>query len=114
HYPGATPGTLGEAALQQTPPRDMAVEVVERNVVQAVGASGQAFNITGSSNVSIDQSKLIDFSGGNFEGGVKIGDVARGNITKITFSTTPTMAATITDMQALLKQIEALQADVAK
>lgn len=114
HYPGATPGTLGEASLQQTPPRDMAVEVVERKVMQAVGAGGQAFNIIDSSNVAIDQSKLLDFTGAQISGGIKIGDVAKGNITKITFTTSPAEVASVTDMQRVLRQIEALQTDVTK
>lgn len=114
HYPSATPGTLGGTALQQTPPRDMAVEVVEREVAQVVGAGGQAFNITGSSNVSIDQSKLIDFSGAHISGGIKTGDIARGNITKINITTSHAAAASVSDMQALLKQIEVLQANVTK
>lgn len=114
HYPGAMPGTLGEATLQQTPPHDMAVEVIERKVAQAVGASGQAFNITDSSNVSIDQSKLLDFTGAQISGGIKTGDIARGNITKINISASPAAAAFVTDMQQLLKQVETLQADVTK
>lgn len=114
HYPGATPGTLGGVALQQTPPRDMAVEVVERKVAQVVGAGGQAFNITGSSNVSIDQSKLLDFSGAHISGGIKTGDIARGNITKINITTTAAAAASVSDMQALLRQVESLQVDVTK
>lgn len=113
-YPGATPAALGSAPILQTPPRDMAVEIVPRTTVQAIGQGAQVLNLqSGGGSVSIDQSKLIDFSGAMIEGGVKMGDVARGNITKIDINVGASDVAKADTKQELLDLIGKLQAEVA-
>ena len=64
--------------------------------------------------MAIDQRhSLIDFGQGTrIDGGVKIGDVARGNITKIT--STPAAVATARDDRELVGLIDQLRADVAR
>lgn len=97
-YPGATSHNLG--AIQQTPPRRMAVEVVQPAIVQAIGQGAQAFN------------KLIDFSGAHIQGSVKTGDIAGQNITKIDIKVNTADAAAVDSKQELLELIDKLQSDV--
>ena len=111
-YLGASPDTLGPAPIKQTPPPGTAVEVVDRAVVQASGRGAEAFHIQAGHGVTIDQSrKLIDFGKETtFHGPVSFGDVAEGNIIKITF--TSAAAADVRDERDLLGLIDQIRTDV--
>lgn len=98
-YPGATSHNLG--AIEQTAPRRMGVEVMPRPTVQILAEGAQAFN------------KLIDFSGAHIQGGVKTGDIAGQNITKIDIKVNAAQAAAVDSQQELVELIGQLQDEVA-
>jgi hypothetical protein len=114
-YPGAGAGSLGAPVIRQSPPDGTALEQVPVNTVQAIGQGAQALNIHSGGNTTINQSrKLIDFGGAMIEGGVKIGDVAAGNMTKIDIKIGPSDVAQADTRQQLLDLIGTLQAEVAQ
>ena len=73
----------GDGRIAQQPPANTSVRVVERDVIAAIGQGATAIKAEQGSTVTVDNSKLIDFGGATVMGGVRIGDVARGNIIKI-------------------------------
>ena len=93
-------GNLG-APLQE-PPGDTAAALYPRSVIQAWGQGAQAAVAHGG---NIDQSKLIDFGNAQIKGNVSLGDVARGDITKVTINVNTATAAQAHDTPALLAQI---------
>ncbi|HYN90134.1 MAG TPA: hypothetical protein VER55_16485, partial [Ardenticatenaceae bacterium] len=111
HYPGATPQALGEGAIQQTPPRGMAVEEVEKSVVVAVGRGAQAWNVGAGSAVDVDQSRnVVSFGRNNTFGNVTMGDVAGRDLIKVTAA----QAAGPSGRQELLDLISQLRDDLAR
>ena len=114
-HQGGTLGPLDPTLINTQSPKGAAVELVKPAVVKAVGRRAQAFNIQAGGGVSIDQSrKGVDFGSGNLIGSVNMGDVAAGNITKITITTTRTTAARADDMEAVLKTIGSIRDDLGK
>jgi len=73
----------GDGRIAQQPPANTSVRVVERDVIAAIGQGATAIKAEQGSTVTVDNSKLIDFGGATVMGGVRIGDVARGDIIKI-------------------------------
>lgn len=59
------------------------VRVVERDVIQAIGQGATAIKAEAGSNVTVDNSKLIDFGSATVMGGINIGNVAKGDIINI-------------------------------
>jgi len=79
-YPRAS---AGDGRIAQQPPANTLVRVVERDLIAAIGQDATAIKAEQGSTVTVDNSKLIDFGGATVMGGVRIGDVARGDIIKI-------------------------------
>jgi hypothetical protein len=115
HYPGTTPSGLGAPSMQQAPPQGMAVEVVERAIVQAIGQGALAINTGAGSTVNVSQGGgLINFGAGNRMGNIQIGDVASGDIIKTTITVTGAAAAAVENKPALLDLIGKVRDDVAR
>ena len=107
---GGQSGSLSPSSIQQTPPKDTALKVVEKTVVKAVGEQAQAWNINAKGNVEIDQRKsVIDMGKGNTFGNVSYGDVAGGNMIKITTAA----AAQSDNKEDLLEMISDLRKQIA-
>lgn len=77
------PGVGGGVAPVPTARPEGEVRVVERDVIQAIGQGATAIKAEQGSSVRVDNSKLIDFGSASVMGGVRIGDVAGGDIVKI-------------------------------
>lgn len=114
-HEGGQLGSLDPGAIQGTPPKEAAVEVVKRSIVQAIERGAQALNIQAGGNVSIDQIRtLIDFGSRNMMGNVSFGDVAGGSITNITITTTTTATAHADDIDTIVKAISSIRDDLQK
>jgi hypothetical protein len=109
-YPGASSGSLAPNALLQAPPPGTAFEALDHDVVNAIGHRSQAYSVKAGGNVVIDS--MIHIGPGSTIGSLIAGDMAKGDIIKVTLTTSLPAIAAVDDRQQLVDMIEKLRSDV--
>jgi hypothetical protein len=107
------PGSLGEPGVRQTLAPDTAVERVDPAVVEASRGYEPGMSFSNVGFAVVDQRKVFDF-GSAVIGNIQIGDVAGGDMTKVTINATPAAAARVRTADDMRAAIEALTTDVGK
>ncbi len=111
-----TLGPLDPTLIATQPPNEAAVELFKPDVVAAIGRRARALNFQNRGDVSIDHSRRVVGLGtqNTISGNVTFGDVAMGNITKITITTSSHSAASVDSVDAVRKVIASLRDDLGK
>lgn len=102
-YQGGKLGALDASAIQQSPPADKAVDVVNKEIIEAI----HELEIKASGADAVALGKMFDFTGAEIQGGVHIGKVAGRDIVEITTSIT-NGAVAATDQSKLLEEMDRL------
>ena len=107
------PGSLGEPEVRQTLAGGTAIERIDPAVVEASRGYEPGMSFSNVGFAVVDQRKVIDFGSAHI-GNIQFGDVAGGDITKVTINATPAAAARVRTADDMRAAIEALTDDVGK
>lgn len=105
HFRGDAPSSaaLGAPPIRQEPPQGAAVSVIEKKVVTAIGAGARAVSVEGGNTQVGEVDTLIYVGPGAHVGNITTGDMAKGNLIKI--SGMPAEAAGAGDQARLMELI---------